>query len=280
MKPVGKNFFFFWVYLIFMDLDSFKKKGCEDWIWMLVYTGSQCLEHISGYACILCLTKISYEKNLLLLKGFTCELKLVGHTANVQFQQCQLQANTWDRWAFSLQWMTVGSNNKPSANTEIAEEGTNLPEHKLALLSGQKSWFASLHTMPFHLPPFMFPGPCWHNQLKWVYPWLRSNGNSANSRLLAFAFCCPPLQVSTPQPVERGYQHHCCHTLQGVVKCCSTLQGGSKSSTGTQQGCGPTMVLACPGPAWEVPVSFLPPVPSHAWGTIPYVCVTVYVAMI
>lgn len=61
---------------------------------MLVYTGSQCLEHISGSACILCLTKNSYEKNLFLLKGFTCELMLVGHTANVQFQQCQLQVQT------------------------------------------------------------------------------------------------------------------------------------------------------------------------------------------
>lgn len=75
-----------------MGLDSFKKKGCEDWIWMLVHTGSQCLEHISGYACILHLTKVSYDKNLL-LKGFTCELILVGHTANVQFQHCQLQEN-------------------------------------------------------------------------------------------------------------------------------------------------------------------------------------------
>lgn len=68
-----------------MGLDSFKKKGCEDWIWMLVYTGSQCLEHISGYTCILSLTKVSYDESLLLLKGFICELMLVGHTANVQF---------------------------------------------------------------------------------------------------------------------------------------------------------------------------------------------------
>lgn len=52
---------------------------------MLVYTGSQCLEHISGSACILCLTMISYEKNLLFLKGFTCELMLVGHTVMCNF---------------------------------------------------------------------------------------------------------------------------------------------------------------------------------------------------
>lgn len=68
-----------------MGLDSFKKKGCEDWIWMLVHTGSQCLEHISGYARILSLTKVSYDESLLLLKGFICELMLVGHTAHVQF---------------------------------------------------------------------------------------------------------------------------------------------------------------------------------------------------
>lgn len=56
--------------------------------------------------------------------------------------------------------MTLGSNNKPSANTKMTEEGTNLPEHKLALLSGQKSWFASLQLMLFHLFAFMFPDPC------------------------------------------------------------------------------------------------------------------------
>lgn len=54
---------------------------------MFVYTGSQCLEHILGYTCILCLTKASYDKNLLFLKGFTCELMLIGPTANVRFQQ-------------------------------------------------------------------------------------------------------------------------------------------------------------------------------------------------
>lgn len=166
---------------------------------------------------------------------------LVGHTANVQFQHCQLQANTWDRRAFSLRWMTVGSDNKPSANTEIAEEGTNLPEHKLGLLSGQKSWFATFQLMLFHFPPFVLPGPSWHYQriyqLKKSLAAAAQQQHNGNSRLLAFTFCCAnslpcgfgsvnsPLQASSPQPVERGYQHQRCHRAVCSTHCIIPLTG-------------------------------------------------------
>lgn len=48
---------------------------------MLVHIGSWCLEYISGFAHLFSLTKASCDNNLLLLKGFTCELTQVGHTA-------------------------------------------------------------------------------------------------------------------------------------------------------------------------------------------------------
>lgn len=238
MKPSWTNTeFFIWGLLFFWSWIPFKRE--------LVKTGYGCL-HIREasvwniFQVILCLTKLSYDKNLL-LKGFTCELMLVGHTANVQFQHWQLQANTRDGWAFSLQWMTVGSHNKPSASAETTEERTSLPEHKQALLSGHESWFETFQLKLFHLPPFMVPGPSWHYYR--IYQLIKSlaaaaqQWHSANSRLLAFTFCCAnflprgfgsvtsPIQTSSSQSIERRHQHPRCARAVCITGCIIPLTG-------------------------------------------------------
>lgn len=82
-------------------------------------------------------------------------------------------------------FLTAGSANKPSTSTETTNKGTSLPEPKLAPLSGQKSWFATLQLVLFHLPPPLLPGASCHHRK--IYQPQRKHG--ASGRLRAFSSC-------------------------------------------------------------------------------------------